>query len=83
MPQNELVRKNKFSRFDGDVNSDGETNISDIVTIINVMAGIDAGTGTEMNAPAAKSRADVNHDGKTNISDITAVINIIAGYKQE
>ncbi len=69
------------SRFDGDVNDDGETNISDIVTIINVMAGKDAGTGTEMNAPAAKAKSDVNHDGKTDISDITAVINIMAGQK--
>ena len=70
------------TRFDGDVNNDGETNISDIVTIINVMAGKDANTGTDMNAPAAvKAKSDVNHDGKTDISDITAVINIMAGQK--
>ena len=70
------------TRFDGDVNDDGETNISDIVTIINVMAGKDANTGTDMNAPtAAKAKSDVNHDGKTDISDITAVINIMAGQK--
>ena len=70
------------TRFDGDVNDDGETNISDIVTIINVMAGKDANTGTDMNTPAAvKTKSDVNHDGKTDISDITAVINIMAGQK--
>ena len=70
------------TRFDGDVNNDGETNISDIVTIINVMAGKDANTGTDMNAPAAvKAKSDVNHDGKTDISDIAAVINIMAGQK--
>ena len=67
---------------EGDVNSDGSTNISDIVTIINVMAGTESNTGTDMNAPtAAKAKSDVNHDGKTDISDITAVINIMAGQK--
>ena len=54
----------------GDVNGDGTTNISDVVAIINVMAGTDTWTKT-----------DVNGDGKTDISDITAVINIIAGKK--
>ena len=66
----------------GDVNSDGKTDISDVVAIINVMAGTDDNTGTDMNASAAvKAKADVNHDGKTDISDITAVINIMAGQK--
>ena len=54
----------------GDVNSDGEVDISDIVAIINVMAGTDGNTS-----------ADVNHDGKTDISDITAIVNIMAGQK--
>ena len=54
----------------GDVNSDGEVDISDIVAIINVMAGTDGNIS-----------ADVNHDGKTDISDITAIVNIMAGQK--
>jgi hypothetical protein len=66
----------------GDVNNDNKVDISDIVAIINVMAGSESNAGTDMNAPdAAKAKADVNHDGKTDISDITAVINIMAGQK--
>ena len=52
----------------GDVNCDGETDISDIVAIINHIAGT-----------ARFSSADVNNDKAVDISDIVAVINIIAG----
>ncbi len=52
----------------GDVNSDGTVDISDIVAIINQIAGT-----------AKYDSSDVNNDGKTDISDIVAVINIIAG----
>lgn len=51
----------------GDVNLDGKFDISDIVAIINQIAG------TEEYA-----NADVNGDGQVDISDIVAVINIIA-----
>ena len=60
------------TQLKGDVNSDNKVDISDVVAIINVMAGTDT-----------NNKSDVNGDGKTDISDITAVINIIAGYKQE
>jgi protein-tyrosine phosphatase len=50
-----------------DVNQDNAVDISDIVAVINVIAGTDS-----------NSKADVNSDGKTDISDIVAVINIIA-----
>ena len=52
----------------GDVNEDNEVDISDIVAIINQIAG--------------KNQyrfADVNGDAQVDISDIVAVINIIAG----
>lgn len=52
----------------GDVNNDGDTNISDVVAVINVMA-----------KTAEYSNADVNNDGVVDISDVVAVINIIAG----
>ena len=52
----------------GDVNEDGEVNISDIVAIINQMAG-----GPQY------ANADVNSDNEVDISDIVAVINIMAG----
>ena len=52
----------------GDVNQDGEVDISDIVAIINQIAG-------KQTYPLA----DVNEDGEVDISDIVGVINIIAG----
>ena len=53
----------------GDVNLDGYVDISDIVAIINTIAG----------DQTYKDTADVNNDSNTNISDIVSVINIIAG----
>ena len=53
--------------YPADVNSDNTIDISDIVAVINVIAGTDT-----------NSKADVNADGKTDISDIVAVINSIA-----
>ena len=51
----------------GDVNMDEKVDISDIVAIINQIAGT-----------ATYENADVNGDDKVDISDIVAVINIIA-----
>ena len=51
----------------GDINDDEEVDISDVVAIINVIAG------SEVN-----DKADVNGDGKTDIADVVEVINIIA-----
>lgn len=55
-------------RIKGDVNLDGKVDISDIVAIINQIAGTNS-----------YENADVNEDDKVDISDIVAVINIIAG----
>ena len=49
----------------GDVNGDGEVNISDVNAIIRIILG---GTG---------QNGDVNGDGEVNISDVNAVIRII------
>ena len=57
----------KSSGLKGDVNQDNKVDISDIVAIINRIAG----TASYLNA-------DVNRDDKVDISDIVAVINIIA-----
>ena len=53
----------------GDVNGDEVVNISDVVAIINTMAG----------DTTFEATADVNGDGATNISDVVKVINIMAG----
>ena len=50
-----------------DVNEDGEIDISDIVAVINHIAGT-----------AQFAKADVNGDDKVDISDIVAIINAIA-----
>ena len=52
----------------GDVNHDGSVDISDIVAVINTIAG----------ETTYSSSADVNKDDNTDISDIVAIINIIA-----
>ena len=52
-----------------DVNLDGEVDISDVVAVINTMAG----------DTTYKSTADVNGDNDVNISDIVAIINHMAG----
>ena len=55
----------------GDVNLDGQVDISDIVAIINHIAGT-----------ANYANADVNEDKTVDISDIVAVINIIANKEE-
>lgn len=52
----------------GDVNHDGSVDISDIVAVINTIAG----------ETTYLSSADVNTDTNIDISDIVAIINIIA-----
>ena len=52
----------------GDVNRDGKVDISDVVAIINTMAGNTTFLDT----------ADVNSDKTVDISDVVAVINIMA-----
>ena len=56
----------------GDVNGDGNVDISDVVAIINQMAGT-----------AEWPDANVNGDEKVDISDVVAVINIMAGGGSE
>ncbi len=56
-----------FTPKPADVNQDNTIDISDIVFVINVIAGTDS-----------NDKADVNADGKTDISDIVAIINSIA-----
>ena len=53
----------------GDVNGDGEVNISDVTALIDLL--LSGETGTEM--------ADVNKDGEVNISDVTSIIDMLLG----
>ncbi len=60
---------NTNAQVRGDVNQDLSTDISDIVAVINVIAGDSQYSST----------ADVNEDKEIDISDIVAIINIIVG----
>ena len=55
---------------DGDVNNDGEVNISDINTLIDIILGGNV-------SDDILSSADVNNDGEVNISDVSYVIDVI------
>ncbi len=61
-----------YRKGKSDVNRDYKTDISDVVAVINTIAG----SGKE---PAESGVADVNGDGKTDISDVVSVINVMAG----
>ena len=56
----------------GDVNGDGEINISDANALINILLGGFANYDT-------RHRSDVNHDDEINISDINVLINFLLG----
>ena len=56
----------------GDANSDGEVNIADVNTVIDIILG-----GTP------QPSADVNGDGEINIADVNTVIDIILGVYVE
>ena len=64
----EIALTTDNSHIKGDVNEDTKVDISDIVAVINQIAGT-----------ASYRYADVNEDTKVDISDIVAIINIIAG----
>lgn len=63
-----VIAADSQSKLKGDVNEDGHVDISDIVAVINQIAGT-----------STYRYADVNEDNKVDISDIVAIINIIAG----
>ena len=54
----------------GDVNSDGDVNITDVMILINYLLGSDV-------SPFDESAADTNTDGNVNISDATILISYI------
>ena len=54
----------------GDVNDDGEINVSDIVEIVNYIMG-------KPSAKFVEAAADLNEDGEVNVTDIVKVVTII------
>ncbi len=68
MSQIPLIDEQTPATLKGDVNEDKTVDISDIVAVINSIAGTQT-----------YPLSDVNGDNATDISDVVAVINIIAG----
>ena len=56
----------------GDINGDGDINISDLTVIINSILGININNADIWNA-------DINNDGDVNITDVSLVIDFILG----
>ena len=54
----------------GDVNGDGEVNISDVTTLIDYLLAMQPGDLFD-------AAADVNGDGEINITDVTAIIDLL------
>lgn len=54
----------------GDVNDDGEINVSDIVEIVNYIMG-------KPSAKFVEAAADLNEDGEVNVTDIVKIVTII------
>lgn len=64
-----IIGEDQPEPLKGDVNGDEKVNISDVVAVINTMAG----------ETTFKDTSDVNNDDKTDISDVVMIINIMAG----
>ena len=66
------IKGEPMSTLLGDVNNDGEVNVSDVTKLIDVLLS-DIGSVDE----SLLQRCDVNNDGEVNVSDVSRVIDII------
>ena len=64
----ERIYVDRWANITGDINGDGEVNVSDVTALINKILG----SSTYSNAVC-----DINGDGEINVSDVTALINLI------
>ena len=60
----------KLAGVKGDVNRDGNVDISDVVALVNIILN---------SSSDHQEEADVNNDGNIDISDVVALVNIILG----
>ena len=68
----QIVEMDNETVLRGDVNGDGDVNISDINVVVNIILGATMNDET-------MERADVNGDHQVNIADLNEIINIILG----
>ncbi|MDO4512211.1 MAG: dockerin type I repeat-containing protein [Bacteroidales bacterium] len=64
------IKQGEVKGVKGDVNGDGEVNVSDVTALVNKILGT---------AEYADEVSDINEDGEVNVSDVTALINLILG----
>ena len=58
----------RWYKASGDINGDGEVNVSDVTALINKILG---------SSTYSDASCDINGDGEINVSDVTALINLI------
>ena len=58
----------RWYKASGDINGDGEINVSDVTALINKILG---------SSTYSDALCDINGDGEINVSDVTALINMI------
>ena len=58
----------RWYKASGDINGDGEINVSDVTALINKILG---------SSTYSDASCDINGDGEINVSDVTALINLI------
>ena len=58
----------RWNKATGDINGDGEVNVSDVTALINKILG---------SSTYSDAVCDINGDGEINVSDVTALINMI------
>ena len=51
----------------GDINSDGNINVLDVVSLVNIILGYDDDSNL----------ADINEDGSINVIDVVLLVNLI------
>ena len=62
------TEKGQQTSLPGDINGDGEVNVSDVTALINKILGT---------SDYSDAVCDINGDGEINVSDVTALINQI------
>lgn len=76
MPNVSIYRKVAGQNLIGDVNGDGEVNITDISLTVEYVL-------TDKASPFIFANADTNGDGDINVTDISAIVDIVLGKQTE
>ena len=70
----ERIYVDRWAKASGDINGDGEVNVSDVTALVNQILGT---------AQFDSATCDVNADGSIDVSDVTTLVNIILGTYED